>query len=460
LLVGAFGSLLLISSLAAWAVWRNAADAQAQALQLRQRELAVQQALESVRSSVFQTAILTRDFLINPRSDRNGGFTRQFQAFEKQADVGFATLDRNAGDSYRLTLRRLREEVNAYWSITRDILMHGGALAGTDAAVLLEKRFQRRQDILALARQIGQLTKQTSLQDLDRIISSGARFRASLGWIAGIALILGICVSAFTLLRIRALEDQSRIAEAELRLLSGQLRTAQEEERRYLSRELHDQVGQLLTGLRMEIAGVARLQDSPESETTIRLGRAKGTVEQTLGIVRNIAMLLRPSMLDDLGLTPAINWLVREFARTSGLTIHASVSGEVDQLPDAHRTCLYRVVQEALTNASRHAGARSIDIAVSCDGNWVCAKIQDDGRGFEVGTRKRKGLGLLGMEERVRELGGSIVLTAALGRGTAVDIRLPRPVVVEELHDQDTDRRRSRHRSDRLAATAGAPPDL
>ena len=165
-------------------------------------------------------------------------------------------------------------------------------------------------------------------------------------------------------------------------------------------------------------------------------------------------MLLRPSMLDDLGLTPALNWLVKEVSRSSGMNIRAEVSSGADTLPDAHRTCLYRVVQEALTNATRHSGARTIDLEVYTIGNWVKTTITDDGRGFEAGTERRKGLGLLGMEERVRELGGRISVTSAPGRGTVVDVRLPRPAPVEEpaekIDDHDSDRGRSRDRSDRI----------
>src|SRR5262249_22588162 len=134
-------------------------------------------------------------------------------------------------------------------------------------------------------------------------------------------------------------------------------------------------VGQMLTGLRMELTSAARLPGALGTEIASRLGRAKETVEQTLGIVRNIAMLLRPSMLDDLGLMPALNWLVKEISRTSGSSIKADIDPRVDELPDAHRTCLYRVVQEAITNATRHSGAGSIELRVHTLGEWVVASI-------------------------------------------------------------------------------------
>ncbi len=167
---------------------------------------------------------------------------------------------------------------------------------------------------------------------------------------------------AFT--RLLRLELQSQRAESALRLLSGQIRTAQEEERKYLSRELHDQVGQMLTGLRMELAGMGKIHGEADSELSSRIVRAKGTVEQTLNIVRNIAMLLRPSMLDDLGLTPALVWLAKEVSRSSGIEIEVDIDPATDALPDAYRTCLYRVFQEALTNLSRHSEAKKAALAL------------------------------------------------------------------------------------------------
>jgi signal transduction histidine kinase len=259
-------------------------------------------------------------------------------------------------------------------------------------------------------------------------------------------LLLGLGVALLTLVRMRGLEEQSESAQTELRSLSGQLRTAQEQERKFLSRELHDQVGQMLTGLRMELTAVSRT--TTDRDLLVTLDRAKSTVEQTLGIVRNIAMLLRPSMLDDLGLTPALTWLVREVSRSSSIEIKREIDDRVDQLPDAHRTCLYRVVQEALTNISRHSGARNAELRVSVTSGWVRVLVKDDGRGFEVAAQKKRGLGLVGMEERVRELGGNLHVTSIPGRGTLVEIRLPQPATMEAGNDQSDDLRRSRDRAD------------
>jgi signal transduction histidine kinase len=141
-------------------------------------------------------------------------------------------------------------------------------------------------------------------------------------------------------------------------------------------------------------------------------------------------------------------------SRSSGIEIQMDVDEAANSLPDAHRTCLYRIVQEALTNASLHSGARKVQVTLSTGTDWVSGTRTDDGRGFETGSGVQKGLGLLGMQERVRELGGNIRIISSLGRGTRIEIRLPRPNQPEVLDGKDSDRGRSRNRSDGFEASA------
>jgi signal transduction histidine kinase len=189
-----------------------------------------------------------------------------------------------------------------------------------------------------------------------------------------------------------------------------------------------------------------------------------GIVEQTLRMVRNIAMLLRPSMLDDLGLSPALAWLIREISRSSGMEIEADIDAALDGLPDTHRTCLYRVVQEALTNVSKHAGAHKVAVSLKAMGGWVVGTIADNGCGFDTGAIRRDGLGLVGMDERIRELGGHFRVVSIAGQGTKAEFRVPFPnvekriaaeqVAKEMSDDSHPDRRRPRDRADRLETSA------
>jgi signal transduction histidine kinase len=195
--------------------------------------------------------------------------------------------------------------------------------------------------------------------------------------------------------------------ESQARGLSAQLLQAQEEERRAIARELHDDVGQALAGVLLEAATPGlrqRLEDAADS-------------------VRRIALSLRPSMLDDLGLVAALEWQAREVGNRTGLAIEVCADEAAGELPEAHRICIFRVAQEALRNCARHSKATHVKIALDKAMRGVTLVIDDNGRGFRIA--RTRGLGLLGMEERVGQLGGSFRLRSEPGRGTSVFAELP-----------------------------------
>ena len=136
-------------------------------------------------------------------------------------------------------------------------------------------------------------------------------------------------------------------------------------------------------------------------------------------------MGLRPTMLDELGLGPALRWQGREFSRRSGVPVTVQIDGDLDGLPETHRTCIYRVVQETLTNCARHAQAKSIRISIYGRHDWVKLSIQDDGAGFDPGEAAARGLGLIGIQERVRELEGTVTIISQPEKGTIVEVEVP-----------------------------------
>jgi signal transduction histidine kinase len=228
-------------------------------------------------------------------------------------------------------------------------------------------------------------------------------------------------------------------ARADLQTLSAGLVRAQEEERRTLARELHDEVGQSLSAIMMEAGSMSASSDPSEvHDRTASIGRI---AQKTLNAVRDLALLLRPSMLDDFGLVPALNWHAREMSKRTGLNIRIAADDIPPELPEEHTTCVYRVVQEAINNAVRHAGARNVQVIVKNGalndfgrrGFSLQFSIQDDGSGFD--HRAVRGLGLLGMEERVRRLGGIWRIDSRPGQGTTVYAELPLPEMTPtELH--------------------------
>jgi len=455
-LVAAFAALLAICGGVALAVWRNTQLAQADSARIHQRDMAIHEALAEIRSGVYLTAILARDAMLDPSVGAND-YRQQLDDIQGRMAITVEKLRQQITDpESEEVVNRLTAELDGYAVATETILAWTPQERVREQANTLLQRGVRRRDILTLAERIEMLALKSTEEQRALMNAGDQSFRSSLAWIAGVALLLGSAVAAFTVFRMRTLEAQSAAAESKLRSLSGQLRTAQEDERKYLSRELHDQVGQMLTGLRMELSAISRSKAAATPEVSAALERAKANTEQTLSVVRNIAMLLRPSMLDDLGLTPALAWLAREMERSSEVEIRRFIDPRVDQLPDAHRTCLYRIVQEALTNSARHSGARSVDLHVTSEGGSVRVRVTDDGRGFDPILERRKGLGLLGMEERVRELGGQLRIMSVAGRGASVEVFLPEPHNFEEnrIHANENsngdDRGRSRDRPDRV----------
>jgi len=218
-------------------------------------------------------------------------------------------------------------------------------------------------------------------------------------------------------------------ARQDLQQLSVRLLQIQEDERTRLSRELHDEIGQTLTALRIEISqAIAALRAHPDAAEQ-SLEEARLLAEATVATVRNISLLLRPSLLDDLGLEPALQSLVEDFGRRSGIRSEFSSQDIPEDLPETHRTCIYRVVQEALTNCARHSAASRVDIRLLLAGGELELGVSDNGKGFSTDVHGapygRTGLGILGMRERVAALGGVLSLDTAPGEGTRVTVRLP-----------------------------------
>ena len=271
------------------------------------------------------------------------------------------------------------------------------------------------------------------LLDTDRLLlSQFAHARTNLGRSLALALGGGLVLVLISMVHIVRLERQrhSRYLELahsrhELQQLSSRLLDAQETERRSIARELHDEVGQALGALLVDIGRLSTTlaRDHPEAGTT--LAAMKSVTERTIQEVRNIALLLRPSMLDDLGLVAALEWQGREVSRRSEIEVEVESDSVSGQLPDDYRVCIYRLVQEALNNAVRHSGARTATVTLSQSAASIVVRVTDDGRGFD--PKRARGLGILGMEERVKRLSGIFLVDSAPQRGTTITAELPVP---------------------------------
>ncbi len=225
--------------------------------------------------------------------------------------------------------------------------------------------------------------------------------------------------------------EQSRHMAEQLRRLSRQILSAQEEERRRISRDLHDEVGQVLTGINLHLATLKREATANTRDLKRKIAHTQRLVEKSVAIVHQFAGQLRPPALDDLGLIPALHSYLKDFAKRTGLAIRFAsfTRGRIEQLDRARRTVLYRVAQEALVNVAKHAQASLVKVRIQQLHRVIRMEVKDNGKSFEVqrvlSTKRNKGLGLLGMRERVEMVGGRFAVESAPGKGTTIRAEIP-----------------------------------
>jgi signal transduction histidine kinase len=308
---------------------------------------------------------------------------------------------------------------------------------GRAQQVVSEELIPRRQQFVTIAQQIELLNDNETLAAQQASFSEFGRLQDRLTRLLLIALTSGLALAIGSAIYILRLERQERLRYAELehnreelQQLSARLVDAQETERRSLSRELHDEVGQALGLLLMDVGRLSN-QLTGDAKGQEMVQRIKTVAERTVQTVRNMALLLRPSMLDDLGLVSALEWYAREVSRSSNTEVEVKAENVSETLPDSLMVCIYRVVQEAVNNARRHAHAKNVTVEVKQTDTVVQVQIRDDGSGFD--GKRIRGIGLLGMDERVKRLGGTLTIDSVPGAGTTIRAELP-------LHGAKSDR--------------------
>jgi signal transduction histidine kinase len=223
--------------------------------------------------------------------------------------------------------------------------------------------------------------------------------------------------------------EQSRHMQEQLRLLSRQLLSAQEEERKMISRELHDQIAQTLTGINIRLASLKSEAMVNTRGLQKKISSTQRLVEKSVDIVHRFARELRPTVLDDLGLIPALHSFMKNFTARTGVHAHLTAYAALERLDAAKRTVLFRIAQEALTNVARHAHASRVAVSIQKLPNRVCMKIKDDGKSFIVEralhANDGKHLGLLGMRERLEMVGGKFAVESSPGKGTTITAQIP-----------------------------------
>jgi signal transduction histidine kinase len=427
-LVGGFGGLLLLMAVAEAGALFFLNSLRHSDAELQAHFLARSRTLEKIRANIYLSGTFARDSLLAPELSGARAQIATLASLRRGTEGALDSYAQSLEPDETGPFRALRSEIEAYWNVLdRTFSWTPEQRSKYRYAFFYEELVPRRTSMLQIADRVAALNEE-ALRRGDGML--GALFgRLQMGLVAmiGITLLGGSTLAALTIFHILRLERQARQrlgesvqAQASLQELSAKLIRAQENERRALSRELHDEVGQSFSAVMMEAENLLDL--APADEARQHIEAIRSVAQQGMNEIRDMALLLRPSMLDDFGLEPALDWQAREIAKRNRLRVQV-VCDISDELPEEHTTCIYRVVQEALNNCAQHAQARAVQVSVRREHGRVLLSVQDDGSGFD--PLRARGMGLLGMEERVRHLGGSFDIDSKPGHGTLLQVFLP-----------------------------------
>jgi signal transduction histidine kinase len=389
------------------------------------------EALVRLRRCVWLGSVYARDFFLRPDAGNAAVFRSQIRELRNESFSELAALKIPERSNHSV-----KTMLTEFWDTLERAADSMVGVKGEDAYAYVQKEIVPRRSAA------GGAFLELSAASRQAVENSEVEF-AQVRWAAarqiflilGFALLLGVALAAFSIWRTESLERESArnyesVAQArrDLKRLSNRLIDIQEEERARLSRELHDEIGQILTAIRVEISQSLTAAGAA-LEARERLERARQLVERAVRTVRNISLLLRPSALDDLGLVPALQWLSDDFSSRTGIQCAFTEEGVQDALPEAVKTCAYRAVQEALHNCEKHSAASLVRIRVRQTAAALDLQIEDNGRGVNLGTAgmplHNAGSGLLGMRERAAMLGGHVAIRSAAGAGVNLALSIP-----------------------------------
>jgi len=363
LIIG-FGILILLIGVLGFRAVRRAESIYKEMQVAQDAYLRTEEFRQGFVADMYLSDILVRDYLLNPSRDSSPARKRvqaMRDSLQKRLDLF------SAGSRGKLAPDRakLQSKVEAYWESLDPIFDWTPKQRAERAwAFLTRGVVTRREAVVSLAKEMARINRDNLENERQRVAAGEKVLVQFLLQMTAIALAIGTLVALLTIRRVLVLENKHEFQRKQieqnqnnLRRLSNRLVQAQEVERRKLSRELHDEVGQTMTALGMELGNLENIRASDTETFRQQLEELKRLNADAMRVIRDLAMGLRPSMLDDIGLEAALQWQGREFSRHTGVTARVEVDGILDELPEAKRTCLYRVVQEALTNCARHAKA-------------------------------------------------------------------------------------------------------
>ena len=392
-----------------------------------------EQTLSKLRTNVLFGSIYLRDALVDGATARREMYRAELTRLRNEAEQLLSTYVPEVESlAERDHWALLQWELDNYWS-SREVAFVEPPMTPAEAAALLGGRVAPQRDtVLHVMDQLLALqtaATQRQKEDLD-LLYEDVRTRLLLMG-AGtllVALVAAVVASKRVNWLQREIERQRRIEQSnreDLERLSARLVSVQEQERGALARELHDEVGQALTAVKMDI-GIA-LRADIDSRVRNALEEAREISESTLRSVRDMSQLLHPSILDDFGLPATLTTYLRNFSRRTGIRAQLAETMNARLAPEIE-LCVYRIVQEALSNVAQHSGATTCTVTLSAGDGLLRLMIEDNGHGVGRAVsrvRAGRGLGFIGMRERAQSLGGSFMVSDRVGGGATVVVRLP-----------------------------------
>jgi signal transduction histidine kinase len=394
-----------------------------------------QDLLSIVRAQILLGSIYARDALLDPDAASVDDYRRQLQEAYRSADEAlqqFAPVLDSPAKHEQLT--RLREGIDGFRNTLLQVLSIERPGRLSEALALLRTQvIPKRDDAIRLAEDIQALNRSEFVQ-LQAETAQTHRLTQRQIWLRlGFALALSLAIAGIAAIyagrleyRLRRQSKRNEQNAHELQRLSAQLIRAQEEERRTIARELHDEVGQVLTALKVELALAQRSTEAANGPAHM-LDTVRSMTDGAIHTVRDLSRLLHPSVLDDLGLPAAVDAYLQGFSRRHGVKTQLLQNRMEERLPSEIEASIYRICQEGLTNVAKHARANRVGVFLQRLPETVLMTIEDDGIGFELSERAADlaGLGLIGIRERVANLRGTLRIESAPGKGTRVTVECP-----------------------------------
>lgn len=435
LLLG-FGLTVGLWIVTGFQVTRRMAEVQREATAINRRYLNAQELLSTVRAQLLIGSVYVRDALLDPNPESEATYRRQLQNTYIAVDSALGRYEPVIDTAVeRARIDRLRQEVATFRSTMLEVLESRRKRGYDESRLLLQRHIVPRREVVIRASEEVQALNREAFVQQQAGIAEVYRVMHNRVWRQlGLALIASLGIALLASLYAGRLENQLRRQRTrdaqnteDLQRLSAKLITAQEEERRSIARELHDEVGQVLTAIKVELA-VAQTAIEAAGAPARVLEDARSITEGALQTVRDLSHLLHPSMLDDLGLAAALDWYLRGFCKRYDVRTVFHHEGMQDRLAVETEVAAFRIVQEALTNVVKHARATACRVDLVRHGHRLNLTIEDDGVGFDqasVNSKERRGLGLVGIRERVIQLRGSFRIEDSDIRGTRIVVDLP-----------------------------------